>query len=156
MSEWIDGVFGCPLKTNEDERGSLTELFRDDILSMYNINPVMGYLSWTKPHIGRGPHEHVDQTDVFAFLGPATFRLCLWDNRKESPTAGKKIVMDVGNTNPTLWIVPAGVVHGYKNISLIDGMVLNFPNRLYKGNGKMSEVDEIRHEDDKDGRFVME
>jgi dTDP-4-dehydrorhamnose 3,5-epimerase len=156
MSEWIDGVFGCPLTTNEDARGSLMELFRNDILSMYNISPAMGYISWTKPNIGRGPHEHVDQTDVFAFIGPATFKLYLWDNKEKSPTAGNKIVMDVGKDNPTLWIVPPGVVHGYKNISAIDGMVLNFPNQLYRGKGRMGNIDEIRHEEDKDGKFVME
>jgi hypothetical protein len=48
------------------------------------------------------------------------------------------------------------VVHGYKNISAIDGMVLNFPNQLYRGKGRMGEIDEIRHEEDKDGKFVMD
>ena len=30
------------------------------------------------------------------------------------------------------------------------GMVLNYPDRLYKGSGKKEEVDEIRHEDKED------
>ena len=37
--------------------------------------------------------------------------------------------------NPRAVIVPKGVVHGYKNVGDIDGMVVNCPNRLY-GSGK--------------------
>jgi dTDP-4-dehydrorhamnose 3,5-epimerase len=40
------------------------------------------------------------------------------------------------------------VVHAYKNVGNKVGWVLNFPNRLYKGDGGKDTVDEIRHEDD--------
>jgi dTDP-4-dehydrorhamnose 3,5-epimerase len=51
-------------------------------------------------------------------------------------------------------VVPPGVVHGYKNISDRDGMVLNYPDKLYKGWGKKEEVDEIRHEDKEDEFYL--
>ena len=35
-------------------------------------------------------------------------------------------------------------------------MVLNFPNRLYAGEGKKNPVDEIRHETDPTNIFLME
>jgi dTDP-4-dehydrorhamnose 3,5-epimerase len=62
----------------------------------------------------------------------------------------------VGADNPVTVIIPPGVVHGYRNISAAErGMVLNFPNRLYRGWGRQEEVDEIRHEDDIDSPFVL-
>jgi dTDP-4-dehydrorhamnose 3,5-epimerase len=57
--------------------------------------------------------------------------------------------MFVGEDNPQAVIVPKGVVHAYKNISQTQkGVVINFPNRLYMGEGKKEPVDEIRHEND--------
>jgi len=53
-------------------------------------------------------------------------------------------------------IVSKGVVHGYKNIGDIDGMVINCPNRLYMSEGKYEPIDEIRHEDDPMTIFRME
>ena len=53
-------------------------------------------------------------------------------------------------------IIPPGVVQGYRNISATGrGMVLNFPNRLYRGWGRKEEVDEIRHEDEKESPFIL-
>ena len=44
-------------------------------------------------------------------------------------------------------IVPAGVVHAYRNVGTMPGLVFNAPNRIYRGWGRKSPVDEIRHED---------
>ena len=64
--------------------------------------------------------------------------------------------LNVGDENPAAVVVPKGVVHGYKNIGDIDGMVINCPNRLYMGTGKKEPVDEIRHEDDPATIYRME
>jgi dTDP-4-dehydrorhamnose 3,5-epimerase len=45
-----------------DDRGWLTELFRDDEIPE-GMKPVMAYVSMTLPDVPRGPHEHVDQAD---------------------------------------------------------------------------------------------
>lgn len=50
-------------------------------------------------------------------------------------------------------VIPPGVVHGYRNISGEDALVINLPNRLYRGEGKAEDVDEIRHEDDPDSPY---
>ena len=42
-----------------------------------------------------------------------------------------------------VWI-PPGVVHAYRNVGTIPGLVFNSPNRLYAGYGKREPVDEIR------------
>ena len=118
--------------------------------------PRMGYISQTLPGISRGPHAHREQTDYFVFLGPGDFKLFLWDPREDSPSAGKKQVVVVGQSNPQSALVPPEVVHGYKNISDVPGLVLNFPDRLYAGEGKREPVDEIRYEDVDDHPYVME
>ena len=137
-----------------DERGFLVETFRIDNLTD-NLKPIMSYVSYTRPGIARGPHEHKKQTDIFCFMGPGYFRIKLWDNRKESKTYGYYMEIIVGEDNLIRVIVPPGVVHGYKNISQeVDGMVLNYPDKLYRGWDRKEEVDEIRHEDKEDEFYL--
>jgi dTDP-4-dehydrorhamnose 3,5-epimerase len=146
----IDGVIILPLKKYVDERGYLIETFRFDTLPE-GLKPEMSYVSYTEPGIGRGPHEHQHQTDIFSFIGPGNFKVYMWDNKKSSASFGKRMIFFSGQDNPLTVIVPPGVVHGYKNISrTTPGMVLNYPDKLYAGWGKKEAVDEIRHEDEKD------
>jgi dTDP-4-dehydrorhamnose 3,5-epimerase len=151
----IDGVIIKELNQFDDRRGWLIELFRGDETEAQSA-PVMAYVSMTRPGVARGPHEHRDQTDYFCFIGPSTFRLYLWDTRPNSRTRGKSFTLDVGAEKKVSVIVPPGVVHAYKNIGQVDGIVYNAPNRLYAGQGKKEPVDEIRHEDDIDSRFKLD
>ena len=152
----IRDVVAYPLKKFADERGWLAELFRHDDLAE-EFYPAMAYISVTEPNTQRGPHEHVDQADLFCFVGPGTFKLRMWDNRADSPTFRYVRTMLVGEDNPMAVIVPKGVVHAYKNESESEkGMVINCPNRLYMGEGKREPIDEIRHEDEPDTIFTMD
>lgn len=146
----ILGVVVTALAAHRDGRGSLTETFRLDELPD-GVRPVMGYVSLTEPGASRGPHEHREQTDVFAFLGPGTFLVALWDDRPGSSTRGCKMVLHAGPSNPLRIVIPPGVVHAYRNLSsLHPGVVHNFPDRLYAGWGRAESVDELRHEDRED------
>jgi dTDP-4-dehydrorhamnose 3,5-epimerase len=151
----IEGVIVKPLVKFNDARGWLCELFREDELSE-EFHPVMSYISMTNPGIVRGPHEHVEQADLFGFLGPSTFKVYLWDNRKHSRTFGNKMVVLAGEQEPRSVLIPPGVVHAYKNIGNVSGMVANYPNRLYAGKGKKEKVDEIRHESDPNTTFRLD
>jgi dTDP-4-dehydrorhamnose 3,5-epimerase len=151
----IEDVIVYPLKKYFDDRGWLAELFRHDDLAE-EFYPVMSYISFTKPGVQRGPHEHVDQADLFCFIGPSIFNMRIWDNRPDSPTFNFMMSFDAGETAPLAVVVPKGVVHGYKNIGGVDGMVINCPNRLYMGEGKIEPIDEIRHEDDPDTPYRMD
>ncbi|MDR2439258.1 MAG: dTDP-4-dehydrorhamnose 3,5-epimerase family protein [Planctomycetaceae bacterium] len=144
-----------PLNKRADSRGWLSELFRSDELIPEQF-PVMCYVSETLPGVTRGPHEHVNQTDFFAFFGPGDLNLYLWDNRPNSPTYCCKMIIPVGVSNPAAVIVPPGVVHAYRCVSEVPALVLNAPNKLYAGNGKKEKVDEIRHENITDSLFVLE
>jgi dTDP-4-dehydrorhamnose 3,5-epimerase len=151
----IQGVEVKALKKFTDERGWLTELFRTDQYSA-EFHPAMAYLSSTNPGVTRGPHEHVDQADLFCFLGPSIFKLRMWDNRPDSETFEYVQTVLIGEENPVAVLVPKGVVHAYQNVGGVDGMVINCPNRLYRGEGYSDAIDEIRHEDDPDTKFVMD
>lgn len=151
----IADVLVYPLRKFHDDRGWLAELFRHDEIAE-EFHPVMSYISFTKPGVQRGPHEHVDQADLFCFIGPSTFNLRLWDNRQNSETFNNMMSLDVGSENPTAVIIPKGIVHGYRNIGDVDGMVINCPNRLYVGHAKLEPIDEIRHEDDPQTVYRMD
>ena len=151
----IQDVVVYPLKKFVDERGWLCELFRHDEITE-EFYPAMAYISLTEPNTQRGPHEHVEQADLFCFLGASNFKLRLWDNRENSPTFKNVMTLFVGADNPQAIIVPIGVVHAYKNVGSEKGVVINCPNRLYMGAGKREEIDEIRHEDDPNTIFRME
>jgi len=151
----IDGVVFRALTPHRDARGWLVELFRADVLPAEQC-PVMAYVSETLPGVARGPHEHVDQTDFFAFLGPGDFMLYLWDARVDSPTRGRRLRAAVGASNPQSVVVPPGVVHAYRNVGATAGWVFNGPNRLYAGKDRREPVDEIRHEDRADSPYRLD
>ena len=105
----------------QDKRGWLMELFRSDEIREEFL-PTMSYISQTEPGVVRGPHEHKDQADLFCFIGPSTFRLYLWDARKHSPTFGHQMVFEAGEQKPQAVIIPAGIVHAYRNVGMKSGM----------------------------------
>ena len=149
----INGVVIKPLRAFEDSRGSLIEIHRRD---EDGLEVLMGYISHTRFGCSRGPHEHRHQTDLFVFAGPGDFVTCLWDNRKESETYGQKIRLIVGESNMVSMIVPPGVIHGYKSISPAGSVSINLPDKLYRGEGRTEEVDEIRYENLPDCEYKIE
>jgi len=136
----------------EDARGWLAEIYRSDETD-YRFP--MAYISATKPGVTRGPHEHKKQSDCFVFLGPGNFELYLWDARAGSKTKGGHVKSEFGEKNPAMIIVPPGVVHGYKNISPVDAWCINLPDKLYKGEGKKEEIDDIRWEEKADSPYKI-
>jgi dTDP-4-dehydrorhamnose 3,5-epimerase len=149
----IQGLAVVPLQRFADSRGWLVELFREDECG---IRPAMTYVSQTLPGVVRGPHEHREQSDCFAFVGPGDFQLYVWDAREASPSFGHKQVVLVGESNRVQVVVPPGVVHAYKNVGGSPGLVFNSPDRLYAGPGRREPVDEIRHEDRPDSPFRLD
>jgi dTDP-4-dehydrorhamnose 3,5-epimerase len=148
----IKGVIIKKLNKYKDERGWLAEIYRSDEIK---FRPTMAYLSATKPGIIRGPHEHKEQSDCFIFSGPGSFELHLWDRREESETNSEYLKIEAGENNPSLVIVPPGVVHGYKCVGAQDGYSINLPDKLYKGEDKKEEVDEIRWESDPNSPYKI-
>jgi dTDP-4-dehydrorhamnose 3,5-epimerase len=151
----IEGVVVRDLRKFPDDRGWLAELFRHDDLEA-EFHPRMAYISVTHPGVRRGPHEHAEQADYFCFIGPSNFELRMWDNRESSPTYRRVMTITVGEDTPRAVLVPKGVVHAYRNVGDVPGVVINCPNRLYRGEARSEEIDEIRHEDDPNTIYRMD
>jgi len=151
----IHDVVVKPLTKYLDERGWLAELFRSDEVAG-EMMPVMAYISMTQPGVARGPHEHVEQTDYFCFIGPSDFKIYLWDKRPDSPTYGVKQIVFAGLDLPMMMTVPPGVVHAYKNVGIENGIVFNAPNKLFAGENRKQPVDEIRHEETASSAFILD
>lgn len=148
----IDGVIIEPLRMHGDSRGWLMELYREDQIEQ-GPPAAMAYASMTLPGIFRGPHEHRRQTDRFCFFGPSDFLVVLWDNRPASATFNHRMKFTLGASSPGLVVIPSGVVHGYRNVGMENGVMLNLPDRLYMGPERREDVDEIRHELDPHSPF---
>lgn len=148
----IKGVIIKDINKYADERGWVAEIFRND---ESDFRPAMSYLSITESGVVRGPHEHVDQADFFIFCGPGTFEVHLWDRRDDSETKGEYAKIVAGENEPKQIIVPAGVVHGYKCVSKTPGLSINLPDKLYRGENKAEEVDEIRWEQNKNSPYKI-
>jgi len=131
------------------------EVFRGDELNE-ELLPAMAYISQTLPGVSRGPHEHREQTDYLIFPGLGDFKLYLWDARPDSPTFGCRETLLVGQSDLQAVVVPPGVVHAYKNVGEESGLVVNAPNRLYGGPGKLGVVDDIRHEEDPNSPYQLD
>lgn len=155
------------LNVYPDGRGSLVEMWRmddnggketnacpspwEEEFHKVNIGdnyrgPVMSYLSWTKPGIVRGLHQHLQQVDNFYFAGPGLFKVVMIDDRKDSPTQGFVMEVFAGSLKPRKIVVPTMVYHGYKNVSLDMGLVVNFPTSLFMGWQKKYDIDENRYD----------
>lgn len=103
----IENVVLRSLRVFNDTRGWLVELFRQDELEQDRW-PAMTYVSQTLPGVTRGPHEHVDQTDGFAFIGPSDFKLFLWDTHQTARRkAGEKSSWLARPTPPRFGYHPA-------------------------------------------------
>ena len=148
----INGVIIKKIVKNSDSRGWLAEIYRSDEV---NFQPAMSYISVTNPGIIRGPHEHKYQSDCFIFVGPGNFELHLRDGRINSGSKNEYLKIEVGEDNPSLVIVPPGVVHGYKCVGGGNGYCINSPDKLYKGSGRTDEVDEIRWESDPNSPYKI-
>jgi len=150
----LEGIVFKELKQFIDTRGWLAEIFRSDELPE-ELNPAMAYISSTNPGISRGPHEHLEQTDYFCFLGTSTFNLYLWENRPGKADYQVRQIFTANKNTPFIAIIPPRIVHAYKNIGDYPGLVLNFPNSLYGRKGKKFPIDEVRHENWVSSRFQI-
>jgi len=141
----IEGLIVKYLKNHIDHRGYLTECWREDDDLFEGFDPKMMYVSMSEPGVRRGAHMHIKQRDYFIFIGPGNFRVAIVDDRPNSSTYKNAIDnLYVGENNPAAIIIPTGCWHGYQNVSSKVGMVINIPDKLYRGFKYSEDVDEVR------------
>lgn len=125
----IDGVKTKKLRVIPDARGRLTEILRSDDSEIFSEFGQV-YVTTTLPEVVKAWHFHKIQTDNFACI-QGMVQVALFDARPDSPTYGEINEFFIGIHNPTLVVVPPGVYHGWKCISLEEAMIINIPTKPY-------------------------
>ena len=104
------------------------EMLRDDDEIFVKFGQV--YITTAYPGVVKGWHYHKKQTDHFVGLKGMT-KIVLYDNRENSKTHGLINEFFLGEHNPILVQIPAGVFHGFKCIGETESMMLNIPTEHY-------------------------
>lgn len=138
----IKGVIVKKLVRHPDNRGFFMEILRDDD----GIFRRFGQASMSKSYPGviKAFHYHEIQDDIWFFpVGDA--EVVLYDRREESPTKGETNVFYLGEDNPEVVLIPAGVAHGYRVLGNKTACIIYFTTNSYNP----KEPDEKRiHWDD--------
>jgi dTDP-4-dehydrorhamnose 3,5-epimerase len=124
----IDGVKTKQLKVIPDERGRLMECLRadDDLFVKFG----QFYMTTTLPGVVKGWHLHHRQLDNIVCV-KGMIKLALYDGRTGSPTEGQIDEYFIGEHNPMLVRVPAGVWHGWKCVGSEEAYIVNAPTEVY-------------------------
>ena len=126
--QMIDGVRTKKLVVHCDERGRLMEMLRSDEDVFTGFGQV--YLTTAHPGVVKGWHYHKKQTDNMVVVR-GMMKIVLYDDRSGSPTRGLVNEFFVGDHNPMLVQIPAGVFHGFKCISEHEALVINTVTEPY-------------------------
>ena len=123
----LKGINIKPLKRFNDERGSFTELMRQDWKDILNEDRfVQANFSISYPGIIRAWHRHLrGQIDYFLVLKGA-LKICAYDQE----TKELDEVVSTGQT-PQIVRVPGHYWHGFKVISNETAWLLYFTTKLY-------------------------
>ena len=124
----IDGVSTRRLRLMPDERGFLMEMLRSDWPEFEKFGQV--YLTAVYPGVVKGWHYHKKQNDYFICVSGMA-KVVLHDSREGSPTKGMTNEFFIGELNPMLVRIPAGVYHGFKGISEKVTLIVNVPTEPY-------------------------
>jgi len=133
----IRGVAVVPLTSHEDERGSVTEVFRRSwVPSMREA--VQGNLSLSRAGVLRGLHFHRKQADYW-ILVQGQYVVGLYDARSGSPTEGRSVSIRISadQERKAVWI-PPGVAHGF--CAVTDVILQYLVDEYYDGSDEFGIV----------------
>jgi len=110
LKELFHGVTFSPLVMNRDNRGSVTEIYRDEWHS--GTKPCQWNMTKSNANVLRGVHVHYKHTDHLVVLH-GRLSIGLYDLRPNSPTYRKAALFEVGSEPPSALRIPTGVMHGF-------------------------------------------
>jgi dTDP-4-dehydrorhamnose 3,5-epimerase len=127
--ERITGVVVRECKNVLTRSGSLLEVFRTD---WPEVSIVPAQVNWVMlwPDGVTDWHRHLGQTDHLVF-GAGVIKLCLFDDREDSPTKGRSNTFRFGDIRPSVVVVPPGVWHGLRNETGTPAGFLNYFDTPY-------------------------
>ena len=118
----INGVKIKQLKVHQDipdtdqtqDLGVLMEVVRDDegLLSKFGQST----MSIAPQGTIKAFHHHKYQDDLW-FIASGKAKIVLYDTRKDSPTFKESQVIEAGENDYKVVLIPIGVAHGYKVLS---------------------------------------
>jgi dTDP-4-dehydrorhamnose 3,5-epimerase len=126
----IDGVSFKRLEVNLDGRGDVIELWSEP---WGFITPAHIYQSATDYGVVKCWHLHRVHTDQFA-VTRGKIQITLADLRENSGTFGRVDTFIIGTQMPGLVIIPPGILHGWKCLSMPEVIVYNFQSHVYDPN----------------------
>lgn len=107
----IEGVKFKKLHKHVDDRGFFMEILRDDDNYLKKFGQLSMSVSY--PGVIKAFHYHKKQDDLW-FFPQGNAQVVLHDFREKSPTKGVTKVFYMGENNPSILLIPAGVLHGYR------------------------------------------
>ena len=118
----IEGVVVQPLRRIVDARGSVMHMLRADSPLFSRFGEV--YFSSVLPGVVKAWKRHLLMTQHFA-VPVGSIRLALYDDRGGSSTSGVLQVLEIGEENYSLVIIPPLVWYGFQGISAMPALVAN-------------------------------
>ena len=119
-------------KINFDERGFVSEIFRNDWEGFFDNNkPNQINISKSKPGVVRAWHRHLrKQVDFFTVI-KGTVKICVYDNDSKSNTFGTLVEIITNEKKLEIVKVPGHYWHGTKTIGSEESYTVYFINNLY-------------------------
>jgi len=124
----IEGVKVKKLKVIPDERGRLMEMLRCDDEFFSKFGQV--YMTTAYPGVVKGWHYHKIQADNMVVV-KGMMKVVLYDGRENSKSYKEINEFFIGENNPSLVHIPAGVMHGFKCIGEGEAICVNIPTEPY-------------------------
>jgi len=104
------GVKCLPFKTFFDERGSFTEIFRDEWHT--GVFPKQWNVVHSRSRTLRGVHVHLKHWDYLIVI-KGKMLLGLKDLRRKSSSFNLSVMPTLDSDDMCAWITPPGVAHGF-------------------------------------------
>jgi dTDP-4-dehydrorhamnose 3,5-epimerase len=129
LQKQIHGVKVHPQPTQQDERGSLVEIY-SPFWSFDDVPLVYAYAVTVRPGWVKAWALHERHIDRYFFIA-GKLKLVLYDDRKDSPTRGLLTVSYFSETNRSLVSIPPLVYHGIENVGSTEGLLISLPSEPY-------------------------
>jgi len=88
------------------------------------------YMTTNYPGVVKAWHCHKKQIDYVTCV-KGMIKIVLFDDRENSPTKGEVDELFIGDFHNDLVVIPAGVYHGWKNISESESIVVSVITNTY-------------------------
>ena len=129
----LPGVQVHQIAKHPDERGSFSEIFRQDWSDFIEPDDkiLQANLSYSYPGVIRAWHRHQrGQVDYFVTVKGAT-KFCAYDDKPDSPTKGQLDEIISSEEKVQCVRIPGFYYHGFKSIGFEPALVVYLTTKLY-------------------------